>query len=1186
MSSRSNTNLTAYIYRAARPESQLLHYEPSALSFGDFRDVFAPRTLPFVNDSSPRPTRFLPDVPADQDRFGPHRIIAEAIKNIVLHDPGGHSIGLTGSYGSGKSTVVELLQGALADQPNACVWVFDAWAHEGDPLRRTFLESLIQRLLSQRWIEQKRWEQQLEVLTHRYRRTETKNTYQITALAVALALALLLAPLGHALFREGLPGAQLWLPGREFNEFATFGLLLATLPVIVAAAGVAVGWRERRRDPSRHPLEELGALLVQKSANQVQTTTTESADPTSIEFERNFRDVMREALADQRRRLVLVIDNLDRVEPEDAQRVWSTLRTFLDPTTETQREDWLSRLWVIIPYDPSGIQRLWERSSKTEGQSLSAGLAKSFLDKTIDLTFNVPRPLLSNWRDYLIGLLEVALPSSIDSVEVYRIYRLLALTRGGAGQAPTPRELKIFVNQLSALFRLRGADVPLPDIAYYVILEREGHDIAAELLSGLLPRPQEQHLVSAGATLSLAALVFGVNREQGQQLLLADPIATALIQGNSAELQRLQTLTPAFGAVLEHVLGEATVDWAANHSTETANLLTAAQALADAKILDLLPEPNREHIQHILRTAALRTNGWHPLTPDSGGGLLALNHLLADAEVASHSVAAFSRGLARGRKEELKPAEIGRLAAQLAKGLDSLGFSAALNQGIEVPRGAGSYLEALRVVMDLVRDENDPRHPHLYVLRTSATPDETVAVLAERAEAGTFAQPDLFAIRTLSGGISEYDWQPLVTAISLRVESGTLHGPEEVNVLLAALQFLMERANSADANEALDGFYKSGSAGAAWVVCAGNREEHAQAQARLLYTQMVVDPAFKRVQTQAAAAQAVLQKVLSGPSAAVVRCLAGICENADRRDVLLSVGEKSADAKPLVGAVLRSLYTRGNSESFFSAQMIAAHWQLLPSGFDLDALFASDTKRASEVARLLEKRSATTPNIPIYEALLRTLRHKKQFATWLVARLQAVPQTDWIKDLRGNENWLGLAVELRKNGFEPGLSQSFRAALLEYADELQSGAAQPLHAKGNALQGLMDPSDHAIVEDSLLSGLLADATSRSEDFFVVFGSLLRDHHQVTSDNTIVSRVFVPLIEGRHVAGVRWIRNLVEEKGIGFLNNLDPARVQAFRRAISHELRDGAADQVRGDVSALAKRLGVRKASRLGRRSRG
>ena len=85
-------------------------------------------------------THLLPDHPAQTDAFGSHDRVASGIADLVSSGDGGKSIALTGSWGSGKSTVVELLK--LKDSPTK-IFVFNAWTHEGDPLRRTFLEQLI-----------------------------------------------------------------------------------------------------------------------------------------------------------------------------------------------------------------------------------------------------------------------------------------------------------------------------------------------------------------------------------------------------------------------------------------------------------------------------------------------------------------------------------------------------------------------------------------------------------------------------------------------------------------------------------------------------------------------------------------------------------------------------------------------------------------------------------------------------------------------------------------------------------------------------------------------------------------------------------------------------------------------------------------------------------------------------------
>ena len=148
-------------------------------------------------------------------------------------------------------------------------------------------------------------------------------------------------------------------------------------------------------------MSELPALFTGQASTESRTVVSQSPDPTSVEFESAFRDLLDEALKPENRKLLIVVDNLDRVEPSDALSIWSTLQTFLGHK-EYQRPDWIDRLWILIPYDDNAILRLWDGS----GPNANSKLATSFLDKTFQLRFRVPPLLLSNMRDDAFSLSE------------------------------------------------------------------------------------------------------------------------------------------------------------------------------------------------------------------------------------------------------------------------------------------------------------------------------------------------------------------------------------------------------------------------------------------------------------------------------------------------------------------------------------------------------------------------------------------------------------------------------------------------------------------------------------------------------------------------------------------------------------------------------------------------------------
>jgi hypothetical protein len=248
----------------------------------------------------------------DRDDFN-HAAIAHRLADLVTEADTPLNVALFGAWGSGKSSVYELLRRALQQKPGKVALVrYDAWKYGGESLQRNFISHAANELTFR--------EKDSRGEAIRGNRDFHRGLYEKQRRADVDFKQLSLGKLAPVGFFIGtfilfvlafslVAGAASVLTSQDF-----FGQIGASLPRFLAPAGL------------------IGAVVaVAKGVLDGATVDVEQSQPAADEeFGRVFGELRDRARKKGHSRLVFFVDELDRCAPDDVVKTLTALRTFLD----------------------------------------------------------------------------------------------------------------------------------------------------------------------------------------------------------------------------------------------------------------------------------------------------------------------------------------------------------------------------------------------------------------------------------------------------------------------------------------------------------------------------------------------------------------------------------------------------------------------------------------------------------------------------------------------------------------------------------------------------------------------------------------------------------------------------------------------------------------------------------------
>lgn len=394
------------------------------------------------------------DEPAKKDIFEgkAHENLALKLSEIAQSDEVS-IIGLDGYLGSGKSTIIDMAMEKIQND-NIHIIKFDSEIYHYGATKKALIDILYDGFKKTPDVNHENLSQCKDYALgniYNYKRNVNSKISLWTLIFICTSVICLQT------LRFFITDISLLFTSKQLPYSQYIKVFLELLLVI---SPIAVGYLYTRKkeevlNEGKMTLSKpsFGDILKRNSEDTITEKIIINKEVGTLELKSALEGFL--SCTPEKARLILIIDNLDRISPSKIKEIWSDIELITEIAG--------SKLKILIPYSGKHVAKALSEDEK-EGLE--------FISKRIPVTLFVPPLISAGWRDGFVRFWENAF-GELNNEECYEVCELIERWLPKNYSSVTPRFMKRIINDIK-LTSLTSPTFPLHRvlIAFYILMVR------------------------------------------------------------------------------------------------------------------------------------------------------------------------------------------------------------------------------------------------------------------------------------------------------------------------------------------------------------------------------------------------------------------------------------------------------------------------------------------------------------------------------------------------------------------------------------------------------------------------------------------------------------------------------------------------------------------------------------------